>query len=138
MALDEKKSIQRENTGRNIILLIEDDRDIAEALTLLLESEMPYQVMALASSEEALERLDEIKAIQPVLFMIDYFLPVMTGIELYDRLHAIEGLGHIPALIITAHLAQDVEEDVSRRNLDLLYKPFELDDLFQTLRQVVA
>ncbi|MEO8970559.1 MAG: hypothetical protein ABI406_03040, partial [Ktedonobacteraceae bacterium] len=33
--------------------------------------------------------------------LLDYYLPHTTGLTLYDELHALEGLEHIPAILFT-------------------------------------
>ena len=59
----------------------------------------------------------------------------MNGIELYDQLHHTKGLEDIPALMISARLPRQAIEKRSIRGMN---KPFELNDLLETLETLLA
>ena len=120
------------------ILLVEDDVENTEMFNLLFASETSYQVRCLASPVEVLQQIDEVKRLKPALFLLDYDLPEMTALELYDRLQQVEGLEHIPALIVTACLPEVVKEDLRRRNIRVCFKPFDIDELLVTIEQIIA
>jgi DNA-binding response OmpR family regulator len=120
------------------IILVEDDATHAEMLQFVLHSETPYRVLSFESSTELLHHLDEIKSIHPVLFMLDYKLThSMSGLELYDHLHTITEFVDTPALLLTANLSSDVEDAVALRDISLLYKPFEIDDLLSIVQGIM-
>jgi len=119
------------------ILLVEDDIENTEMFNLLFASETSYQILCLTSPVEVLQRLDEVKRLTPALFLLDYDLPDMTALELYDCLHQVEGLDHIPALIVTACLPEVVKEPLRRRNIRVCFKPFDVDDLLATIKYIV-
>lgn len=119
------------------ILLVEDDVENIEMFKLLFASETSYKVRCLASPAEVLQRLDEVKRLKPALFLLDYDLPEMTALELYDRLHQVEGLEHIPALIVTACLPEMVKEYLRRRDIHVCFKPFDIDELLATIEQII-
>lgn len=112
------------------ILIVEDDDDTGEILTLAIAQETTYQVLHATTSERALEIVSHIK---PDLFILDYLLPVMNGIALYDHLHAMEGLEAIPAIILTASYLERLQEEIQQRHLLSLAKPFDLDTLLETI-----
>ncbi len=119
--------------GVKTILLVEDDASNAEMLELLIHTETPYQVRAFQSGADVLEHLEEVKALQPDLFLLDYHLSSMTALDLYDRLHTTESLEQIPAIVITASLVNELEPEFAQRNIPFFYKPFELDDFLASL-----
>ena len=114
------------------ILIVEDDTAIGELLTLALAYETPYQPCLVCSGQEALRAVEEIR---PILLVLNYQLPDMTGIQVYDRLHARTQFATTPAIVISANVPQ---EELDKRHLVDLEKPFDLNDLLQTIERVLA
>jgi CheY-like chemotaxis protein len=112
------------------ILIVEDDDDTGEILTLAIAQETPYQVLHATTSMRALEIVRHIK---PHLYILDYLLPDMNGIALYDHLHTMEGLEAVPAIILTADNLDRLQEEIQQRHLLSLTKPFDLDILLETI-----
>src|SRR5450759_2951385 len=79
------------------ILVVEHDSSQDESFTLHL-SFKPHQYMKLVTSVAA--ALDFVKHIKPNLFLLQYHLPDLDGLALYDRLHETQGLASIPAIIL--------------------------------------
>lgn len=120
------------------ILIVEDDEDTLMFLKLALTSETPYGVLLMKSGIETLQRLNEVKAAQPALLLLDYHLPMMTALDLYDYLHAEAKLAQIPAIMITADpLCEGIRHALAERNIALIEKPFGLDELFQCIEQTM-
>ncbi len=120
------------------ILIVEDDEDTLVFLKLALTSETPYGVLLMKSSIETLQRLNEVEAVQPALLLLDYHLPKMTALDLYDHLHARAKLAQVPAIMITADpLCGEIKRALAERNITLLEKPFGLDELFQCIEQTM-
>lgn len=113
------------------ILVVEDDDDIGSMVVEALSLETPYHALLV---NDGLEALQVAHAVKPCLFITDYRLPYMNGIELYDRLHATKELAETPAIIMSAQLPID---EVRRRQLAGLHKPFELDDLLDVVRTLL-
>ncbi len=129
------KTQAKKNEGRTI-LLAEDDVSNADMLRLLVQSETPYQLVHFTNEEEIFHRIDDVKATRPDLFLFDYRLSSMTALDLYDRLHNIAELQHVPAIVITASLVN--EEEFTRRNIPLIQKPFDVDELLRAIHQILA
>ncbi|MBV9690708.1 MAG: response regulator [Ktedonobacteraceae bacterium] len=106
------------------ILVVEDDADIADILLCTFE-ETPYKVIVVGDGSQALKIVATIK---PHLFLLDYYLPAMNGLQLYDQLHSIKGLEDIPTIIMSANLP---ENKIQQRKITYLKKPFELNDILQ-------
>ena|SRR5579884_1264365 len=119
------------------ILVVEDDTDNEEVLELIITSETSYQALVMESGREVLERIEEIKAVKPALFLLDYHLPAMTALELYDQLHKIEAFKHIPALIVSASQPGPIVYEIAKRGLTFLEKPFEVDTLLTTIKRIL-
>ena len=114
------------------ILVVEDDEDIGSFIVEALLQETSYQALLVTTGSKALET---VKTIKPNLFVLDYLLPHMNGIDLYDRLHSSKDLEDIPAIMISANLPSG---EARKRKITCLKKPFELDDLLQTIEELIA
>lgn len=126
----------REYSSVKMILIIEDDPGIGQYISLAISHETPYLSLLVTDSVRALE---VVKHIRPNLFILDYRLPFMNGVELYDQLHLRAGLETIPAIIMSAGLPQEqLENEIKQRHLVVLPKPHDLDNLLQTIEQVSA
>ena len=82
-----------------LILIVEDDASIGEMLVRAISEETPHQALLVPDSMHVLEIIKEYR---PDLIILDYHLPRMNGLELYDRLQAIEGFENIPTILTTA------------------------------------
>ncbi len=114
------------------ILIVEDDPAIGELFALVLQQETPYHALLVPDGFHALEM---VRRLSPDLFMFDYQLPGMNGIELYDHLHSTKGLEDIPALFLSANMPV---EELEKRQVSFLNKPVELDELLQAVEKLLA
>jgi CheY-like chemotaxis protein len=124
-------SVQDRTDGKTI-LVVEDDKDVGTFLVLMLLTESPYQALLVTDGFQALQLVHNLK---PSLFLVDYQLPGMDGIALYDRLHAITDLADIPAIVISANLPTRA---LRERHLTGVAKPFDVDQLLLTIAQLLA
>ncbi len=114
------------------ILLVEDDINIGEVLVQAITQETSYLAVLAADGFEALKLVENI---MPNLFILDYQLPRMNGIELYDKLHAIDKLADVPTIMMSARLPQ---QELTKRNITAMNKPIDLDDFLQTIDQFLT
>ena len=116
------------------ILLVEDDEATSELLTECIESESAFRVRSLSSGEEVLQYLQEIKEAVPLLFIIDYLLPGMNGLQLSDHLQSLETFEQVPMVMITATTMNEaIQATLRDRKMTLLSKPLDLSDLLDYL-----
>lgn len=125
------KSSEEGIVAQKSVLIVEDDAGIGDLLLYLLSQETPYKVMLAVNG---LQALDDIQRMTPSLFMLDYHLPGMTGIELADRLRTMETFKHVPIIIMSARLPI---QDIEQRKLLGMSKPFDLAMLLQTVKKLV-
>jgi DNA-binding response OmpR family regulator len=94
------------------ILVVDDDPDILDAVTMILESQ-GYKVV---TARDGIEGLANLKAEHPDLMILDLMMPKMDGFavckELQDPRWA--KYRNIPILILTS-----VREEASRRRYEL-------------------
>jgi DNA-binding response OmpR family regulator len=113
------------------ILVVEDDLAIASFLVAAIEQETPYRAIMATDSYAALEL---VRHFIPNLLLLDYRLPGMNGIELYDRLKEV---APIPAILMTAS-RQLPQEQIQQRQLITFRKPFELDVFLATIETLLT
>jgi DNA-binding response OmpR family regulator len=128
----EDQSQRGNNRLDKTILVVEDDDGIGSLLVEALSQETPYKALLVTDGWQALRVIHDVK---PCLFITDYRLPLMNGIELYDRLRSTQALADTPTIIMSAYLP---EEEVAKRKLISLRKPFDLDDLLDTVEKLLA
>ncbi len=134
MLLEEEMTLTAKHNAKSI-LVVEDDADNRELYTQAFALLTPYHVQVVRNGPQALHF---VKHIKPNVFILDYRLPGMNGIELYDLLHATPGLEEIPAIIISSITSEEAAHEIESRNLLRIDKPFDLDVLFNAIKEVLA
>jgi len=113
-----------------MILIIEDDPDIAEVLRYSLESENLETRVALTGEEGLSASLD--KHNPPSLILLDLLLPGMSGIEICRRLRKEAQTRTTPVVIVTAKASDsDIRISQELEVADYIMKPF-------SVREVIA
>jgi DNA-binding response OmpR family regulator len=130
-AQESNKPTTDEKHAVKTILIVEDDEYIGEVLVQAIIQETSYFAILVADGQAALHAVMEIK---PSLFILDYQLPRMNGIELYDHLHAIPELKLTPAMMISARLPQ---QELEKRDILGMNKPLDLDEFLQAIDQLL-
>ena len=125
---------QASSTGEKIVLIVDDDRDIGDILQKIILDQTDYKVVWIAESDLA---LDAAWYLRPSLLLLDYMLPSIDGLDLYDRLQGMEGMRGVPTVLISASETLPFEE-LRARGIYLLKKPFELGDLLDMLAQLLG
>jgi DNA-binding response OmpR family regulator len=123
------------------ILVVDDDPDILDALTMILESR-GYQVTAARDGKEGLAKLKEDK---PDLMILDLLMPKMDGFAVCKELQdpRWSKFKDTPILILTS-----VREDASRRRYELetglelnvddyVEKPMSPDILLERVEKII-
>jgi len=94
------------------ILVVDDDPDIREAISTVLET-LSYEVLTAGDGEEGLAKL---KDQRPDLLVLDLLMPNMDGFSVLRELRdpRRSKYSHIPILVLTS-----IREDASRRRYEL-------------------
>ena len=124
------------------VRIIEDDDDLAKAITILLESES-FSCYRYASAEEFLEELDtedeklncQINSSKPNSFLIDIRLSGTSGLSLFYNLMERPGDKLSPVIFLTGHGDLEMAVDCLKKGaFDFLTKPYKSEELLETLR----
>ncbi len=117
--------------ARPVVLVVDDDAGVRESFRLTLEDH--YDVVDVP---DGLRALDAVRASQVDLVLLDIRLPEMDGIEVLERIKAIdEG---IEVVLVTA--VRTVRTAVAAMKLgafDYLTKPFEEDELLAVIARAL-
>jgi CheY-like chemotaxis protein len=111
------------------VLIVDDDPDVREILTLALEGEQ-YSVREAANGHEALSVLARWRA---DLIVLDLMMPEMDGRSFLTEQHRIRDYADIPVLIVSA--LHDLPRQTSGLDALAVYeKPVLLDDFLTAVR----
>jgi DNA-binding NtrC family response regulator len=116
---------------RPVILVVDDDAGLRESFRLILEDE--YEVL---DAEDGPRALDTVRQTPVDLVLLDIRLPDMDGIEVLERLKAIDE--QVEVILVTA--VKTVRTAVGAMKLgafDYLTKPFEEDELLAVIRRAL-
>ncbi len=83
-----RPEIRNPQGDHELILLVDDDADLLESTSAILEFE-DYRIVTAATGPEAL-RIYRLMGKEIALVILDYFLPVMDGDAVFDELKAID------------------------------------------------
>ena len=132
-AADERRQVTQPASGstgaRRLVLIVDDERDIREAVQELLEDE-GIEVETAANGPQALERVARSR---PALILLDMGLPGMSGEEVVERLRA--GSDEVPRIVVLSADGRGAERAQRLGALAYVDKPFDLDELASTVHR---
>jgi CheY-like chemotaxis protein len=111
--------------NRPLVLVVDDDPDILEAIGDILEAE-GYRVARARHGVEALER---VAAETPAIILLDLMMPVMDGLTFAHALRERRPEGRIPIVVISADGNAQKAASIGARGF--LAKPFDIDALLE-------
>ncbi len=101
------------------IVIVDDEPDIVEILTLMME-DAGFEVVSFTSSTELLEKIEDIS---PDLILSDINMPELNGIEMIKRINDI--LPDLPVIFISGFLSKEIVlEGLSNGVFSYIEKPF--------------
>ena len=125
--------MEKGNGMEQTILLIDDD-----ALTLRIARKMfegLYRMDAVQSGEEALTYLN---AHMPDLILLDLHMPEMSGLQVLEKIHDMEGVGDIPVIFLTADNDRQTEVELFKAGaMDYIQKPFAAEVVIRRISRIL-
>jgi len=113
--------------GASPILIVEDDRHIADLLVQHLER-AGYRTLVAHRGEEALRLAREER---PQLITLDIYLPDLDGFTVLERLKADPATAEIPVIIVS--VLADRQRGVHLGAVDVLGKPVDVERLLEVV-----
>ena len=115
----------------DVILVVEDEPDMAETIVRALEWG-GYQTVTAADGREALER---VQSDHPDLVLLDLMLPKIDGLDVCSE---IREHSEVPIVMLTARVAEDDRvEGLTRGADDYVTKPFRVRELCARIAAVL-
>ncbi len=122
------------DTGAKV-LVVDDEPNVLRSLAQYLTIE-DFTVETASNGLEALEKVD---SFLPELILLDVMMPGMDGFEVLDKLKADPVHANTPIIMLTAKdQSADVLKGYQSGATSYLVKPFNLDELVETINQVLA
>jgi CheY-like chemotaxis protein len=115
------------------ILIIDDDRSMGEMLKQAITEQTSHRAIWIAESDLVLESA---RHLRPSLILLDYVMPMMNGLRLYDYLRQVENTRDVPVILISGSVTLPFEE-LRVRGIHILKKPFDLNDLLDLIAQLM-
>jgi len=131
---DTQEPLEPLPTGRERILLVDDEQKVADITRRMLEY-LQYSVTSKSGAAEALEAF----AASPQSFdlvLTDMTMPGMTGTELAENVLSVRP--GLPVVLCTGYSDRISDEDAGRIGLSaLMLKPLAMRDLAETVRKAL-
>ena len=126
---------QKVGSNRKNILLIEDEKDMAYAVTLQLETS-GYKVTIAGDGREGLEKARQLR---PNLIILDLMLPKMDGYKVCGLLKNDARYNKIPIIMFTARAqASDMQIGKEVGADAYITKPFEPQILLDKTKELLS
>jgi len=117
------------------ILIVDDEPDILRVTAFRLKK-AGYETSSAVNGQEA---LDLVRASPPDLILLDLRLPLISGDDVCRQIKADDKLKHIPIILFTASVGQDISERVKAVGADEhIVKPFEPEDLLEKIKKFIG
>ena len=118
---------------QKLILVVDDDPDLVEAVSMKLEA----QNFRVAKAYDGVEAMDRIKEEKPALVILDVMMPRKNGWDVCEEIKTDAGLKDIAVVLLTA-VADSVKttsythhDGKTTLADDYIPKPIDLDELME-------
>jgi two-component system, cell cycle response regulator len=119
---------------KNRLLIVDDEERGRETLKLLLSSEN-YQLLLVASGQEALLKAP---SFVPDLVLLDVMMPGMDGFEVCQHFREHPQLGEVPIIMLTAMSSRETRlRGIEAGADDFIIKPFDRVELLARVRTIL-
>ena len=123
-----------DNGTHPLVLVVEDEASLATMLRYNLEKQ-GFRVDEAGDGQEALTRISEAP---PDLVLLDWMLPVMSGIEVCRQIRRRPDTRDMPVIMVTARTDdQDAVRGLNTGADDYITKPFNMEALLARMRALL-
>lgn len=118
-------------SGKRKVLLVDDDVELVELMTKVLEEDGRFEVRVANNGFDAGMM---VKDYQPDLIVLDVMLPDINGKEVCHRVRADQSLEDVRILCISGMIEDDKIQELKLSGADhFLHKPFDIEELIDQM-----
>ncbi len=119
------------------VLYVEDEPDIQAVARVALEAVGGFEVQIYNSGSDAMDNIDEIKAFNPDVILLDVMMPGMDGPSTLAALRKESLFSATPVIFMTAKVQPDeVANFKAMGALDVIPKPFDPMGLSESIKKI--
>lgn len=118
-------------SGKPTVLVVDDQPDLRDAITVLLEAE-GYAVVDAGNGREALKYLQNGTNVAAIV--LDLVMPVMDGWQFLAERRRNAAWLRIPTIVVTG-ISESKRRQQDLGDVEVFTKPFHFDELFAALRR---
>ena len=117
-----------------IRVLVLDDQPYLRDIITAIVADAGYPALAVASADEALIRMEQLK---PELLVLDISLPGTNGLQLLDLIRAEESWQTLPVIVVSGDPLK-LGAVKGRENVVALTKPFDVNALVAAIENALG
>jgi excisionase family DNA binding protein len=134
---EELKSDYIAELDPNLILIVDDDRDLNQILKRILEKRLPG--IGVEQAFDGFEAGKKISELKPSLILLDYDLPGLDGASLCARIRSDPSIGRPSIISMTGLDTADVRASLLGAGADDFFpKPLDFEGLSARARELLA
>lgn len=121
-------------SGKQRILIVDDEKDLVEALTIRLEA-AGYET---AAAYDGIEGMSRLRSFKPDLVVLDVMMPRLDGFQFCRMVKFDEKLSSIPIIILTAR--GQVQDKMTASEVladEYVKKPFDGPQLVEMIGRLI-
>lgn len=104
------------------VMIVDDDADIQAVARMALEIVSGWTVECVSEPENAIATATDW---HPDVILLDWMMPNMTGLEVFEELRNNSATAQIPVIFMTAKVQPQDRETVAELGRDVIAKPFD-------------
>jgi len=118
-------------SGKRKVLLVDDDPDLVEMMSKVLEDDGRFEVRVAANGFDAGMMVKEYR---PDLIVLDVMLPDINGKEVCQRVRADTTLEDVRIICISGMIEDDKISELKAAGADeFMHKPFDVEELIERM-----
>src|SRR5215210_3438142 len=118
-------------SGKRKVLLVDDDVELVELMTKVLEEDGRFEVRVATTGFDAGMMVKEYR---PDLIVLDVMLPDINGKEVCHRVRADASMEDVRILCISGMIEEDKIQELKLSGADdFLHKPFDIEELIDRM-----